>query len=151
MSGVIKDIGDIHNRLFNHRPFLQGETRHFIKEFEEKRGDREVESIFKILERVTELRDCEVDKVKAQCDSTLPNLNANLLVAQSMCNKILDQSRRHEIDHALESSRQARDKEWTGFMNDIQDKCAKIDDAYRQKEEDLRERYEQLDKQLEKD
>ena len=51
----------------------------------------------KVLERVTDLRDCEVDKLRAQCDSVVPNVNANLLVAQSMCNKILDQSRSTEI------------------------------------------------------
>ena len=32
---------DLYERLFNHRPFLQGEIKHFVKEFEEKRGDRE--------------------------------------------------------------------------------------------------------------
>ena len=34
-----------------------------MKELEEKRGDREVENDFKVPEKVTELRDCEVDKV----------------------------------------------------------------------------------------
>ena len=87
----------MYERLFNHRPFLQGEIKHFVKEFEEKRGDREVENVFKILEKVTELKGGEIDKVKAQCDSTLPNLNARLLVANSMCNKILDQARSSEI------------------------------------------------------
>ena len=76
---------------------MQGEIKHFVKEFEEKRGDREVESVFKILETVTELDSGDIDKVKAQCDSTLPNLNAKLLVANSMCNKILDQARSSEI------------------------------------------------------
>ena len=76
---------------------MQGEIKHFVKEFEEKRGDREVESVFKILETVTELDSGEIDKVKAQCDSTLPNLNAKLLDANSMCNKILDQARSSEI------------------------------------------------------
>lgn len=94
---MFSDAADIYGRLFNHRPFLQGEVKHFVKEFEERRQDREVENVFKVLERVTELRDCEVDKVKAQCDSVLPNLNANLLVAQSMTNKILDQNRGQEI------------------------------------------------------
>ena len=87
----------MHGRLFNHRPFVQGEVRGFIKDFETKRQDREVENIFKTLENVTELRDCEVDKLVAACDSTLPCVNANLLVAQSMCNKILDQSSSAEI------------------------------------------------------
>ena len=76
---------------------MQGEIKHFVKEFEEKRGDREVESVFKILETVTELNGGEIDKVKAQCDSTLPNLNARLLNANSLCNKILDQARSSEI------------------------------------------------------
>ena len=91
------DLIDIHSRLFNHRPFVRGETKHFVKEFETKRKDREVDRVFKVLERVTDLRDCEVDKLRAQCDSVVPNVNANLLVAQSMCNKILDQSRSTEI------------------------------------------------------
>ena len=88
---------DLYERLFNHRPFLKGEIKNFVKEFEEKRGDRDVESVFKVLETVTELNGGEIDKVKAQCDSTLPNLNARLLVANSMCTKILDQERSSEI------------------------------------------------------
>ena len=68
-----------------------------MKEFEEKRGDREVESVFKVLERVTELNGGEIDKVKAQCDSTLPNLNARLIAANSLCSKIIDQERSSEI------------------------------------------------------
>ena len=88
---------EIHGRLFNHRPFVQGEIKHFVKEFEEKRKDREVEHVFKVLEVVTELRDCQVDKLRALADSTIPNVNANLLVANSMCNKILDQTRSREI------------------------------------------------------
>jgi hypothetical protein len=59
----LSDVFDVYGRLFNHRPFLQGEVRHFVKEFEEKRGDSEVENVFKVLEKVTELRDCEIDKV----------------------------------------------------------------------------------------
>jgi len=145
-----KDLIDIHSRLFNHRPFVRGETKHFVKEFETKREDREVDRVFKVLERVTDLRDCEVDKLRAQCDSVVPNVNANLLVAQSMCNKILDQSRSTEIDQALESSRLAREKEWSNFLTDIQDKCTRIDDAYNQQEADLRKQFEQMENQLDK-
>ncbi|XP_023368041.1 biogenesis of lysosome-related organelles complex 1 subunit 5 isoform X2 [Otolemur garnettii] len=31
---IIKDLGEIHSRLLDHRPVIQGETRYFIKEFE---------------------------------------------------------------------------------------------------------------------
>ena len=52
-------------------------------------------------------------------------------------------------DQALESSRLAREKEWSNFMTDIQDKCARIDDAYNAQEADLRKQFEQMEKQLE--
>jgi hypothetical protein len=35
---------------------LQAEVRNFVKEFENKRQDTEVENIFGVLERVSELR-----------------------------------------------------------------------------------------------
>ncbi|KAG9479276.1 hypothetical protein GDO78_012768 [Eleutherodactylus coqui] len=31
---IARDIGEIHSRLLDHRPVIQGETRYFIKEFE---------------------------------------------------------------------------------------------------------------------
>ncbi|XP_049621156.1 biogenesis of lysosome-related organelles complex 1 subunit 5 [Suncus etruscus] len=45
---VIKDLGEIHSRLFDHRPVIQGETRFFLREFEEKRGLRELRSLEKL-------------------------------------------------------------------------------------------------------
>lgn len=123
---------------------------HFVKEFETKRKDREVENLFKTLEVTTELQSGEISKLNTSCDENFPTLNANLLVAQSMCNKILDQAKNSELDQALESSRQAREKEWSSFMADFQGKCEKIDDAYNQKEADLKEHYLKLEKELQK-
>jgi len=141
-------ILDLYNRLFNHRPFLKGEVTHFVKEFETKRGDQEVQNLFETLEVSTELQSGQVDKLVTTCDEQFPTINANLLVAQSMCNKILDQAKNSELDQALESSRQAREKEWSQFQSEFQSKCEKIDDAYNQKEKDLRLHYQKLEKDL---
>lgn len=46
----------MYDRFFNHRPFIKGEITHFVKEFETKRGDREVENLFETLEITTELQ-----------------------------------------------------------------------------------------------
>jgi len=48
----------------------------------------------------------------------------------------------------LESSHQAREKEWSQYLNDFQNKCEKIDDAYNQKEKDLRLHFQKLEKDL---
>jgi hypothetical protein len=31
---IFIDLGEIHSRLLDHRPVIQGETRYFVKEFE---------------------------------------------------------------------------------------------------------------------
>ena len=48
----------------------------------------------------------------------------------------------------MESSRHARDKEWCNFMSDVQDRCSRIDDAYKKQEEEVRKQFEQLESQL---
>jgi len=121
---------------------------HFVKEFETKRGDQEVQNLFETLEVTTELQSGQVEKLVTTCDDQLPTVNANLLVAQSMCNKILDQAKHSELDQALESSRQAREKEYSYFLSEFQNKCEKIDDAYNQKEKDLRQHFQKLEKDL---
>ena len=83
--------------MFNHRPFLKGEITHFVKEFEKKRGEKDVENLFKTLEITTELQSTEVNKVAKSCEEHFPTVNANLLVAQSMCNKILDQATNSDL------------------------------------------------------
>lgn len=56
----------------------------------EKREDREVENLFDIFEKVSDIKESQVDRVKLSSDVHLPNLNANLEVALSMCNRIVE-------------------------------------------------------------
>ncbi|KAF4527828.1 hypothetical protein B566_EDAN016312 [Ephemera danica] len=132
MAAVSKDVGEIWTRLFDHKPFLQGEVKFFLKEFEEKRGDREVERIFEILEHVTDIKETQIDRVKSLCDLQLPVLNSNLEVTLSMCESIL------EKEQEQTSSRKA---EWEAFIRDMGEKCARVDQTFKQKEAELREYY----------
>lgn len=138
----------VHKRVFNHRPFVKGEANTFVKEFETKRKDREVENVFKVLEVTSELKDEELDKLRTLCDDNVSDFKNNVDAAQLMCDRILDQSRRQEIEQALESSRQARDKEWESFSKDIQNQRSRIDEGYKQKEEELKNQYKQLEDRL---
>jgi len=107
-----------------------------------------VENLFKALELTTELQTTKVKKLSSDCESAFPSIDANLLVAQSMSNKILEQARNSELEKALETSRETREKDWSTFMSDFQSRCEKIDDAYNQKEESLKEHYAKLEKDL---
>ena len=77
----LEDCLEIHSKLFNHRPFIQTEIKNFVREFETKRGDREVDSVFSCLERVSELRDIGLPQLSdhVTCPVTT-NLLANLQV-----------------------------------------------------------------------
>uniref|UniRef100_A0ABD2XJS7 Biogenesis of lysosome-related organelles complex 1 subunit 5 n=1 Tax=Trichogramma kaykai TaxID=54128 RepID=A0ABD2XJS7_9HYME len=89
MASIIKDTGEIWTRLFDHRPFIQGEVTFFLREFQDRRDDREVCRLFKILEYSTELGQNRLDRAETLGDQHLPSLKANLDVALSMCECVL--------------------------------------------------------------
>jgi len=141
-----EDITEVHARLFNHRPFLQGEVKHFIREFEEKRGDCEVENIFSCLERVSELRDLGLPGLLSSSGTnSSTSLVANLQVAESMLGRILEQGETGEVEKTLVASRDARDKEWTNFLQEVQIRCKKVDQSFREQEDSIRKKYQDLE------
>lgn len=141
-----EDIQEVYSRLFNHRPFLQGEVKHFVREFEEKRGDREVENIFSCLERVSELRDLGLPQLLSSSNSnSSTSLVANLQVAESMLGRILEQGETGEVEKTLVASREAREKEWTNFLQEVQIRCKKIDQSFKEQEDSIRKKYQDLE------
>lgn len=141
-----EDITEVHSRLFNHRPFLQGEVKHFVREFEEKRGDREVENIFSCLERVSELRDLGLPGLLSSAGSnSSTSLVANLEVAESMLGRILEQGETGEVEKTLVASREAREKEWTNFLQEVQIRCKKVDQSFKEQEDSIRKKYQDLE------
>lgn len=59
---------------------------------QEKRNDREVDNLFKILEYSTELGQGTLDRAEELGDLYLPTLKANLDVAVSMCECVINKS-----------------------------------------------------------
>ncbi|XP_066587555.1 biogenesis of lysosome-related organelles complex 1 subunit 5 isoform X1 [Prorops nasuta] len=180
MATVIKDIGEIWTRLFDHRPFIQGEITFFLREFEEKRADREVERLFKILEYTTELKQNQLNRTEQLGDCHLPSLKANVDVALSMCERVLQQEESfnsvnilfikferkvqffmHVLqnenniyiiskrkDKALQKHRTTRKYEWESFINDMSEKCQKVDQTFQEKIDEIKEFYIDLEKKL---
>ncbi|XP_033333017.1 biogenesis of lysosome-related organelles complex 1 subunit 5 isoform X2 [Megalopta genalis] len=148
MASIIKDTGEIWSRLFDHRPFIQGEITFFLREFQEKRGDREVERLFKILEYSTELKENQLDRTEQLGDCHLPSLKANVDVALSMCERVLQREQDFDIDKTLEDNRKIRKLEWEKFVNDMSEKCEKVNQTFEEKEDEIKEYYTDLEKKL---
>lgn len=99
------DIGTIWSRLFDHRGFLSGEISLILQEFEvislflvsevmslnklfkfqKKRGDTEVDNLFKIIENITDIKDADIDRFKQAIDQIFPEANQNLKQAENIC------------------------------------------------------------------
>ena len=83
------------------------------REFEEKRGDREVDAVFSSLETVSELRDIGVPQLASHLAGAAPtNLVANLQVSESMFSRILEQEDSKEVEKTLAASRETRERDW---------------------------------------
>ncbi|KOC61362.1 Protein Muted [Habropoda laboriosa] len=148
MASIIKDTGEIWSRLFDHRPFIQGEVSFFLREFQDKRGDREVERLFKILEYSTDLKESQHDRTEQLGDCHLPSLKANVDVALSMCERVLQREQDFDSDRVLQENRELRKLEWEKFVNDMSEKCEKVNQTFEEKENEIREFYIDLEKKL---
>ncbi|XP_043789408.1 biogenesis of lysosome-related organelles complex 1 subunit 5 [Apis laboriosa] len=148
MASIIKDTGEIWSRLFDHRPFIQGEITFFLREFQEKRDDREVERLFKILEYSTDLKESQLDRTEQLGDCHLPSLKANVDVALSMCERVLQKEQDFDSDIALQANREARKIEWEKFVNDMSEKCEKVNQTFEEKENEIKEFYIDLERKL---
>lgn len=51
-------------------------------------------------------------------------------------------------DFALQHNREIRKAEWEKFINDMSDKCQKVDKAFQDKENEIKEYYIDLEKKL---
>lgn len=143
---------ELYSRLANHRPFLQGEIRHFLREFETKRGDREVENIFGVLERVSELRDIGLPQLLSRAGGgQADRLVGALQVSQSMVERVLEQTETGEVEYrrSLQHSREARQGEWQAFQAETRARRVRLEARDREQEEAIRRRYKELEQSLE--
>ncbi|CAB3240349.1 unnamed protein product [Arctia plantaginis] len=150
MTELSREIGEIWSRLFDHRPFLNGEIKFMLKEFEEKRGDREVENLFAILEKLTDIKDSQVEKIKKSGEAGLPILAEKLEQALQLCEEVekgyLDH---HQVnEEKRQENHEKRQKEWDQFIDDMNFKCQRIDNTFEEKEEELRDLYADLNHKL---
>uniref|UniRef100_A0A8D8QMX3 Biogenesis of lysosome-related organelles complex 1 subunit 5 n=1 Tax=Cacopsylla melanoneura TaxID=428564 RepID=A0A8D8QMX3_9HEMI len=152
MSGssenIIKEVSAVWSRLFDHRPFLQGEINFFLKEFEEKRGEREVEKLFEILEKSTEIKDSQIDKVKHSSATTLPELHDILNQSNQLSDQVLNARITYDPEASLKEKCKSLEASNKQFDEDLVGKYKAVDETFAEKEKLVREYYQQLSEKL---
>lgn len=147
MTDIVKDVGKIWNRLFDHKAFLNGEISFMLREFEQKRNDREVDNLFRTIEDITDIKDTEIDRFK-QTANHVENLNENLEKALDICINISELEEIYKQDTTLEDSRAKRKEIWKKFMDGITSKYSDINTNFEAKEEELVKFYEEIENKL---
>ncbi|XP_055686694.1 biogenesis of lysosome-related organelles complex 1 subunit 5 [Lutzomyia longipalpis] len=145
---IVKDIGEIYSRIFDHRPFTSAEIQYFLREFEEKRNDREVENLFVSLQNTSEAKDTGVLRSKVACEAHLGHLQKSLEVALGACEEVTNRVPDPKLQAALEANREARKVIWSHFVDDMAHKCSRVDHTFEEKEEELRDFYSDLERKL---
>ncbi|CAH0724681.1 unnamed protein product, partial [Brenthis ino] len=141
MTELSREISQVWSRLFDHRPFLNGEIKFMLKEFEEKRGDREVENLFAILENLTDIKDTQVEKIIKSSNTALPvlgeKLNQALKLSEEIEKEYLEVQKAYK--QKVAENRERRQKDWDQFIDDMNFRCQRIDNTFEEKEEELRD------------
>ncbi|NXS52564.1 BL1S5 protein, partial [Brachypteracias leptosomus] len=148
----LTDVGEIYSRLLDHRPVIQGEIRYFIKEFEEKRGLRELRVLENLQSSISERTQHVLPKCEQAMDDNLNEVFKRLQVANARMQRL--QEKEHEERKLQADKLLAREEKhvahWEEFMREQQKKRAEVDEEHRKAVERLKEQYSEMEKELAK-
>ncbi|KAM9308620.1 biogenesis of lysosome-related organelles complex 1 subunit 5 [Gastrophryne carolinensis] len=147
---VFRDVGEIHSRLLDHRPVIHGETRYFIKEFEEKRGHREL----RVLENMKNSISESSDHVLPKCTDTMQHQLELVLKTLETANQIIYRVQKQEQEHAKSGAERYGKEKLRGpfeaFMKEQEHRRLAVDEEQHKAVQRLRKHYSEMDKELAK-
>ncbi|NWU99041.1 BL1S5 protein, partial [Upupa epops] len=149
---IIKDVGEIYSRLLDHKPVIQGEIRYFVKEFEEKRGLRELRVLDNLKSSVFETNEHVLPKCEQAMHDSLNKTFMRLQAVNNMMQKL--QEREQEQRKLQANKRVAREEQHAAhleeFMKEQQKLRAEVDEEHRKAVERLKTQYSEMEKELTK-
>ncbi|XP_018578868.1 biogenesis of lysosome-related organelles complex 1 subunit 5 isoform X2 [Anoplophora glabripennis] len=119
-----------------------------VREFEQKRGDREVDNLFRVIENITEIKDTEIERCKQVGDQALNKANIDLAQALDICSCFGGLEETYKQDATIEDTRHKRKIVWDAFMDGVTAKYSEINSSFEVKEEELRKLYDDFEKKL---
>ncbi|NWY04301.1 BL1S5 protein, partial [Nothoprocta ornata] len=146
------EAGEIHSRLLDHRPVIQGEIRYFIKEFEEKRGLRELRVLENLKHTMSETKEHSLPK----CEQAMrDNLNETFkrckqVASYFSCCAVLKNNGLWILASRLMCREEERAAQWETFMKEQETKRAEVDEEHRKAMQRLKEQYANMEKELAK-
>ncbi|XP_026463999.1 biogenesis of lysosome-related organelles complex 1 subunit 5 isoform X2 [Ctenocephalides felis] len=135
-------------RLFDHRPFLNGEINYMQQEFEGKRKDIEIEHLFSTLQVSTEIVETHIPRAKICSESYLPSIKSSVDKALEVSESVFSEDFEKSVKEALLEKRAKREAGWESFLEDVNQRYQSIDLTFEEKEQELNEFYSDLNRKL---
>ncbi|XP_025208014.1 biogenesis of lysosome-related organelles complex 1 subunit 5-like [Melanaphis sacchari] len=146
MTDIFKDLSDIWDRLFSHRPFLQGEIKYFLSEFDKKSYRADEENLNKIGELISDIKDKKIERFLQSSGENLYSLNSTISKALNLSQEILDQENNIISEEDLktkEELHERRQKELETFKSDLKTRYESIDKDIEDKVEAIKIHFEE--------
>ncbi|KAM8966958.1 biogenesis of lysosome-related organelles complex 1 subunit 5 [Pelodytes ibericus] len=147
---IIKDVGEIHSRLLDHRPVIQGETRYFIKEFEEKRGYREMRVLGNVNTSISEANEQTLPQCTDLMQDQLGAALKKLETGNHTISRLQQSEQENAKRNATKRSGETLRTHWEIFMKEQEQKRLAVDEEHRKAVIRLKEQYTEMGTDLAK-
>ncbi|MEE6465059.1 hypothetical protein FKM82_006438, partial [Ascaphus truei] len=144
------DVGEIHSRLLDHRPIIQGETRYFIKEFEEKRGLRETRLLQNLKNSIFETNEHTLPKCTNAMQDQLGSALKTLETANCTILRLQQREQENSKSDVMKLVVEKRQAQWEVFMKEQEQWRLAVDEEQRKAVVRLQEQYTEMDSDLSK-
>lgn len=147
---IIKDLGEVHARLLDHRPIVQGEARYFVKEFEERRGLRELRVLENLRGTIEETARLGLPRCRDALGASLSPVLQALRSASEAAGRLQqrEQQRREAREEHLLAAERGRRAQWEAFAQEQRGQRAALDAEHGRALARLREQYARMDEDL---
>eukprot|EP00918_Siedleckia_nematoides_P014226 GHVU01030932.1.p1 GENE.GHVU01030932.1~~GHVU01030932.1.p1 ORF type:complete len:155 (+),score=16.57 GHVU01030932.1:203-667(+) len=147
-ESMLKDIGEVHARLLDHRPILRGEQHFMVQRFEEQ--DTYALRLQQSLEQLRETGEHQIPAVKNSMDDRVTQVLGRLASAQGKCDSVL--ARQEHPDPPMEAwlveQREERAKKWSSFLDGMSDRSMKLNQNFDTSIQEVTQYYRDLELKL---
>ena len=144
---IVRDIGDVYSKLFNHHGPIQREVNSYIQEFETKRRDREVSRLNQASVHCSHIETVlpDVESLSKEHVQTVLDKTQNAI---KKANVMLENKLPEENVEKVEERRARMEKEWKVFETKTESTREQAEQSHIERMEKLKEDIRRLNEEI---
>uniref|UniRef100_A0A3P9PVG3 Biogenesis of lysosome-related organelles complex 1 subunit 5 n=2 Tax=Poecilia reticulata TaxID=8081 RepID=A0A3P9PVG3_POERE len=148
MEKIAKDVGDIQSRLLDHRPVIGAEVRYFVREFEEKRGLREIRLLENVNKTVLETNEQMLPANLQEVSQKLSDISKRLEAANHMAERVQQRELEAQQSPQLQANMEKLKEDWAEFLKEQQRLKEEVDEEHAKAVGEISTRFSEKKKDL---